>query len=77
MATKNFKHLQAALAEKPDYDKRRLLRSTLSLRRSVLTIGLWPRSARLDQAWVRCGDYDPDGVAPDGTVEVLREDGDA
>lgn len=30
-----------------------------------------------DQAWVRCGDYDPDGVAPDGTVEVLREDGDA
>ncbi len=29
-----------------------------------------------DQAWVRCGDYDPDGVAPDGTVEVLREDGD-
>ena len=22
MATKNFKHLQAALAEKPDYDKR-------------------------------------------------------
>ena len=29
-----------------------------------------------DQAWVRCGDYDPDGVAPDGTVEVLRRDGD-
>jgi hypothetical protein len=28
-----------------------------------------------DQAWVRCGDYDPDGVAPDGTVEVLRRDG--
>lgn len=26
-----------------------------------------------DQAWVRCGDYDPDGVAPDGTVEVLGE----